>query len=119
MLLLTKTQLRAAKTKELERLRARIEKELESRIEADLENKRQRERERTEGKEQLFYSGHSGTYRWEYVACGHSERCRKCQSGKKHGPYLYRYFYKDEKQKSEYIRLSDVHLHPDAPVRPV
>jgi hypothetical protein len=106
---LTKTELREAKTKELERLQARIQ--------AELEDRRQQEQQRRQDKqnphEQLFYSGHAGTYRWEWVQCGHKERCRKCKSGEKHAPYLYRCFYKDGKQKSEYIKLSDVHKHPD------
>jgi len=53
---LTNTQLRSAKTSELERLHARIE--------AELENKRQQVPNRTQdaGKVQLFYSGHTGHY---------------------------------------------------------
>jgi hypothetical protein len=110
---LTKTQLRTAKTKELEQLQARIEAELESRRDEE-----QKQQAKTAEKEQLFYSGHVGHYQWEYVQCGNKERCRKCQAGQKHGPYLYRYFYKDGKQKSEYIKLSDLSKHPDAPSRP-
>ncbi len=112
--MLTKTQLRTAKTSELERLQQRIATELEER-----QHDKGKQLEAPDPKDQLFYSGHTGTYRWEHVTCGHSERCRKCQSGKKHGPYLYRYFYKDAKQRSEYIKLSDIHKHPDAPPRPV
>ena len=110
--MLTKTQLSTAKTIELERLKTRIEAELD-------ERRKQEQQESTTPKEQLFYSGQVGTYQWEYVSCGRSERCRKCHSGKKHGPYLYRYFYRDGKQKSEYIKLSDLPKHPDAPPRPV
>ena len=60
--MLTNTQLRTAKTAELERLQARIQAELDSRIEAELENRRQRQklqqqRERGDAKDQLFYSG--------------------------------------------------------------
>jgi hypothetical protein len=111
--MLTKTQLKTAKTAELERLQRRIQKELEER--------RQEREEAPADKdtEQLFYPGSSGTYQWEYVQCGNKERCRKCKSGKKHGPYLYRYFYKDGKQKSQYIRLSELPQHPEAPARPV
>ena len=116
--MLTNTQLREATTSELERLHARIAQELESRIESELKQRRQQQRDRTENKDQLFYSGHTGHYQWEYVQCGNKERCKKCKSGKKHGPYLYRYFYKDGKQKSQYIKLSDLPKHPDAPPRP-
>jgi hypothetical protein len=49
---------------------------------------------------------------------GHKVRCKRCQSGRKLGPYLYRYFYKDGKQKSEYIKLKDLAKHPDAPAKP-
>ena len=117
--MLTKTQLREATTSELERLHARIAQELESRIERELKQRRQQQRDRTESKDQLFYSGKTGYYQWEYVQCGHKERCRRCKAGLKHGPYLYRYFYKDGKQKSEYIKLSDVPKHPEAPARPI
>jgi hypothetical protein len=116
--MLTKTQLREAKTAELERLQARIATELESRIEAELENRRRQLGDSTDAKEKLFYSGHKGHYQWEYVQCGNKERCKRCQQGLKHGPYLYRYFYKDGKQKSQYIKLSDLPKHPDAPPRP-
>src|SRR5918997_1500087 len=78
--MLTKTQLRTAKTSELERLQQRIATELEER-----QHDKGKQREAPDPKDQLFYSGHTGTYRWEHVTCGHSERCRKCQSGKKHG----------------------------------
>ncbi len=50
--------------------------------------------------------------------CGHKERCNKCKSGKRHGPYLYRYLYRDGKYRSEYIKLSELAKHPDAPPRP-
>lgn len=113
--MLTETQLKKAKTTELERLQARIQAELESR-------RRQqavRQQQESGAKEQLFYSSQDGHYQWEYVQCGHKERCKRCQSGKKHGPYLYRYFSSNGKQKSEYIKLSELPKHPDAPPRPV
>lgn len=113
--MLTKRQLRSAKTKELERLQARISAELESRRQ-EAEKQAQ---DKAKSDEQLFYSKQGGYYQWEYVACGHQERCQKCKYGHKHGPYLYRYFYKDGKQRSEYIRLTDVAKHPEAPARPV
>lgn len=114
--MLTDTQLRTATTSELEQLQIRIRKELERRAEPDLERHKH---DQQTAKDQLFYSGHTGHYQWEYVACGNKDRCRKCKGGEKHGPYLYRYFYKDGTQKSEYIRLSDLPKHPDAPPRPV
>jgi hypothetical protein len=113
--LLTKPQLRQAKTRELERLQARIQQELDSRAQPDLRRLKQEQRT---GKDKLFYSAPDGHYQWEYVECGHKERCKRCQSGRKHGPYLYRYFYCDAKQTSQYIKLSELHLHPDAPARP-
>jgi hypothetical protein len=112
---LTKTQLRTAKTAELERLQARIQEELDSRVQPDLQRLK---RDQKTAKDQLFYSGHTGHYQWEYVACGNKERCPKCKEGIKHGPYLYRYFYKDGKQRSEYIKFSDLPKHPNAPPRP-
>ena len=30
-------------------------------------------------------------------------RCNKCKSGKRHGPYLYRFYYRDRKRHSEDI----------------
>jgi hypothetical protein len=114
--MLTKTQLRSATTAELEQLQARIRNELESRVTPDLERRKLAQRS---GTDQRVSSGHTGHYQWEYVACGNKDRCRKCKGGEKHGPYLYRYFYKDGKQKSEYIKLSDLPKHPKAPPQPV
>ncbi len=113
--MLTKTQLRTAKTAELERLQSRIAAELDARRQQEAI---QQQEATSLGKERLFYSGHRGTYQWEYVQCGNKDRCKKCKQDTKHGPYLYRYFYKDSKQKSEYIKLSDLPKHPDAPARP-
>ena len=110
---LTKTQLQTATTAEL--------LSLHSRIQAELEIRRQQEefqKQTPAGTEELFVSGNAGHYQWEFVSCEHKERCHKCKSGQKHGPYLYRYFYKDGKQKSQYIKLSDLPKHPDAPARP-
>ncbi len=114
--MLTETQLRTAKTAELERLQARIQEELDSRVQPDLQRLKQ---DQKIAKDQLFYSGQAGHYQWEYVQCGNRDRCRKCKEGTKHGPYLYRYFYKDGKQRSEYIKLSNLAKHPEAPARPV
>ncbi len=111
--MLTKTQLKTAKTAELLGLQSRIAEELQTRQQQERIRKH-----RPSSTEQLFVSGNAGHYQWEYVQCGHKERCHKCKSGKKHGPYLYRYFYKDGKQKSAYIKLSDLPKHPDAPPRP-
>ena len=97
--MLTRSQLEAAETTELERLSGRIE--------AELERRRIQEEEDT-GREVLeSHDTPSGTYQWEMVRCGHAERCKKCQSGEKHGPYLYRYLYKDGRRTSEYVRLKD------------
>jgi hypothetical protein len=115
--MLTKTQLRQAKTPELERLQVRIQAELDTRRRAQEEQ--QNRHGAATGKDQLFYSGHAGHYQWEYVECGNKDRCRKCKAGQKHGPYLYRYFYRDGKQRSQYIKLSDLAKHPDAPPQPV
>jgi hypothetical protein len=109
---LTKTQLQTAKTHELMTLKECIEQELAQRLDEE-------KGDHTQAKEQLFYSGHTGHYQWEYVQCGNKDRCRKCKEGIKHGPYLYRYFYKNGKLKSEYIKLSDLAKHPEAPPRPV
>lgn len=99
--MLTSTQIEAAGTRELERLSGRIEAELESR----------RARDRTEeDSDRRVLESHDtprGTYQWEMVRCGHLERCKKCQDGEKHGPYLYRYFYKDGRRTSEYVRLKE------------
>lgn len=63
---------------------------------------------------------YKGTYQWEYRECGHKYRCNHCKSGKGHGPYLYHYR-SDEpgKRRGYYIKLSELHKHPDAPPRPV
>ena len=111
--MLTKTQLQTATTAELLSLHSRIAEELEiRRQQGEIRN------ESPEGTQELFLSGIAGHYQWEFVSCGHKNRCQKCKSGHKHGPYLYRYFYKDGKQKSQYIKLSDLPKHPDAPPRP-
>jgi hypothetical protein len=107
--MLTPTQLRTAKTGELERLKLRIEAELERRPEgAEGAGRQVLDSRDTPG----------GTYQWEFVECGHKERCKKCKSGKKHGPYLYRYFYREGKYTSQYVRLKDLDKHPGAPPRP-
>src|SRR5919202_1607161 len=100
-IVLTKTQIRSAKTKELEKLQRRIEAELERRRE-----EAQRQSHTQDETAQRFSAGHKGSYQWEFRECGHANRCLKCKGGRKHGPYLYRYFYKNGKQKSEYIRKS-------------
>jgi hypothetical protein len=113
---LTKTQLRTAKIKELVRLKARIEAELGERLEQEEQQRKQRQE--PGARERLFFSSKDGLYQWEYRQCGHKERCKRCKSGKKHGPYLYRYLYRDGKYRSEYIKLSELPKHPDAPPRP-
>jgi hypothetical protein len=112
---LTKTQLRTAKLIELERLKARIEAELEERREQEEQRKHRQE---PGVKERPVFSTKDGHYQWEYRQCGHKERCKRCKSGERHGPYLYRYLYRDGKYRSEYIKLSELAKHPDAPPRP-
>ena len=97
--MLTRTQIEAANTDELERLAERIENELGRR--------RAREEENAARNVLESHDTPRGTYQWEMVRCGHSGRCKKCQAGEKHGPYLYRYAYKDGRRVSEYIRLKD------------
>lgn len=59
--------------------------------------------------------GGKGGYQWEMVRC--KKDCR-CNDGKGHGPYLYRYFRgKNGKMTSEYIGVN-AESHPDAPPRP-
>jgi hypothetical protein len=114
--MLTKTQLKTAQTPELVRLKSHIDDELEKRRKQEEERCRQ---EKIAVKERrLFFSAQDGHYQWEYRQCGHKERCRRCKSGKKHGPYLYRYIYSGGKQRSQYIKLSDLAKHPEAPPRP-
>lgn len=110
--MLSPTQLRTARTGELESLKLKIEAEL---------GRRRKEAGDAEGASREVLETHDtprGTYQWELVACGHKERCNRCKSGKKHGPYLYRYFYREGKYTSQYIRLKDLDKHPDAPPRP-
>ena len=96
---MTGTQIENATAEELEQLRVRIEAELRGRREAE-------ERDRESAVEVL--EGHetaAGTYQWQMRECGHKERCNKCKSGERHGPYLYRFYYRDGKRHSEYIPL--------------
>ncbi len=98
--MLTRTQIESATTKELERLRARIEAELEGRGEADDERDHESAIEILES-----HDTPAGTFQWQMRECGHKERCNKCKSGERHGPYLYRFYYRDGKRHSEYIPL--------------
>jgi hypothetical protein len=97
--MLTRTQIENATTEELERLRTRIEAELERRREAE-ERGHQSALEVLENHETS-----AGTFQWQMRECGHRDRCNKCKSGKRHGPYLYRFYYRDGKRHSEYISL--------------
>ena len=97
--MLTSTQIEAADAQELARLSGRIE--------AELERRRIQEEEDTGREVVERHDTPRGTYQWEMVRCGHPERCKKCQGGEKHGPYLYRYLYKDGRRTSQYIRLKD------------
>jgi hypothetical protein len=98
--MLTRAQIETAKTRELEKLADRVKAELERRRE-------QKEMEEASREVLESHDTPQGTYQWERVRCGHPERCKKCQGGEKHGPYLYRYFYKDGRRTSEYVRLKD------------
>jgi hypothetical protein len=97
--MLTRTQIGNATTEELERVQIRVEAELEGR-------RRARERDRESALEVLEnHETSAGTFRWQMRECGHKDRCNKCRSGKRHGPYLYRFYYRDGKRHSEYISL--------------
>jgi hypothetical protein len=97
--MLTSTQIENATTEELERLRVRIEAELEGRRGA-------KERDHESAVEVLkSHETSAGTFQWQMRECGHKDRCNKCKSGKRHGPYLYRFYYRDSKRHSEYISL--------------
>jgi hypothetical protein len=98
--MLTRAQIENATTEELERLRTRIEAELEGRREV-------RERGHDESALEVLESHEkpAGTFQWQMRECGHKQRCDKCKSGKRHGPYLYRFYYRDGKRHSEYIPL--------------
>jgi hypothetical protein len=97
--MLTWTQIENATTEELKRMRVRIETELERRREV-------KEPNHESAVEVLEYHETSaGTFQWQMRACGHKDRCNKCKSGKRHGPYLYRFYYRDRKRHSEYISL--------------
>ena len=97
--MLTRTQIENATTEELERLRARIA--------AELEGRRGAEERDDESTVEVLESQNTpaGTFQWQMRECGHKERCNKCKSGKRHGPYLYRFYYRDGKRHSEYISL--------------
>ena len=99
--MLTRTQIENATTEELERLRVRIEAELEGR------GGEERDHESHESAVEVLKSHETpaGTFQWQMRECGHKDRCNKCKSGKRHGPYLYRFYYRDSKRRSEYISL--------------
>jgi hypothetical protein len=99
---LTRTQIENATTEELERLRVRIEAELEGR-----RGEEERDHESHESAVEVLESHDTpaGTFQWQMRQCGHKERCNKCKSGERHGPYLYRFYYRDGKRHSEYIPL--------------
>ncbi len=100
--MLTRTQIENATTEELERLRVRIK--------AELERRGAEERGRESGVEVLkSHETPAGTFQWQMRQCGHKDRCNKCKSGERHGPYLYRFYYRDGKRHSEYISLKKAH----------
>ena len=97
--MLTRPQIEIATTEELKRLRARIEAELEGR-------RGPKEHDHESAVEVLeSHETSAGTFQWQMRECGHKDRCNKCKSGKRHGPYLYRFYYRDRKRHSEYISL--------------
>ena len=99
--MLTWTQIENATTEELKRMRVRIETELERRREV-------KEPNHESAVEVLEYHETSaGTFQWQMRACGHKDRCNKCKSGKRHGPYLYRFYYRDRKRYSEYFSFKE------------
>jgi len=101
--MLTKTQIENATTQELKRLQDRIEAELQGRREAQEE-----ERDHESSTVEVLLQRHespAGTFQWQMRECRHRARCNKCKSGKRHGPYLYRFYYGDGKRRSEYISL--------------
>ncbi len=98
--MLTKTQIENATTEELKRLRGKIEAELEGRRGAE-----ESEPQSTAVEVLESHETPAGTFQWQMRECGHKERCNKCKSGKRHGPYLYRFYYRDGKRHSEYIPL--------------
>jgi hypothetical protein len=96
--MLTRTQIENATTEELEGLRVRIE--------AELEGRGAEERNQESTVEVLEnHETPAGTFQWQMRECGHKDRCNKCKSGKRHGPFLYRFYYRDGKRRSEYISL--------------
>lgn len=115
--MLSGAQIAGASTGELERLRECIDRELDERRRREREKEERRRLAQERDDERLFFAG--GTYRWERRECGKKDRCEKCRSGERHGPYLYRYYRKDGRQRSEYVKLSDLPKHPEAPPRPV
>ena len=97
--MLTRSQVERATTEELERLRIRVE--------AELEGRGTDERDHESAVEVLkSHETPAGTFQWQMRECGHKERCNKCKSGERHGPYLYRFYYRDGKRHSEYISLN-------------
>jgi hypothetical protein len=99
---LTTTQIENATMEELERLQARIEAELEGRSGEE----EQRDHQSAAVEVLKSHETPAGTFQWQMRECGHKDRCNKCKSGKRHGPYLYRFYYRDGKRHSEYIPLS-------------
>jgi len=54
------------------------------------------------------------TYQLQYRTCG-KPSCRLCQSGQKHGPYWYAYWYDGSRLHSIYVGKA----HPDAAAKAV
>ncbi len=97
--MLTLPDLSCVPYQQLEQLRIRIEAELWERREVG---------ERSHESAVEVVESHetpAGAFQWQMRECGHKERCNKCKSGKRHGPYLYRFYYRDRKRHSEYISI--------------
>ena len=93
--MVTETQIRTARTGELEDLR--------NRIEAEFARRELAKREPAAGRQVVEERPASaGTLRLEMVKCG-KDRCKKCKEGKGHGPYWYLYFRRNGKLTSRYI----------------
>jgi hypothetical protein len=97
--MLTETQMRTARTEELESLR--------NRIEAELARRELAEKEPAPGRQVVEERpALAGTLRLEMVNCG-KDRCKKCERGEGHGPYWYLYFRRNGKLASKYIGKTD------------
>jgi hypothetical protein len=85
---------------QLEALRSKVSSLQDRRLEEQVFKDAEARRWAAEERESKSGDG-SGHVRWEMVRCND---CPRCKAGiKPHGPYLYRYFWKDGKLKSKYL----------------